>query len=65
LLAEEQADFVAMSRPLIREPHLIQRWRMGDERRSECKSDNLCFRPATEGKGLYCVVEAKESGKAE
>jgi 2,4-dienoyl-CoA reductase-like NADH-dependent reductase (Old Yellow Enzyme family) len=65
LLAEEAADFVALSRPLIREPQLIRRWRMGDERRSECKSDNLCFRPTAEGKGIYCLVEAKENGEEE
>ncbi|MFP4033429.1 MAG: NADH:flavin oxidoreductase [Desulfococcaceae bacterium] len=65
LLEDEVADFIAMARPLIREPHLIRRWRMGDERRSGCKSDNLCFRPAVEGKGIYCLVEAKESGEEE
>lgn len=62
LVGEGTTDFVAMSRPLIREPHLVQRWRMGDERRSACQSDNLCFRPAMEGKGIFCLVEAGDSG---
>lgn len=61
MLAEEETDFIAMARPLIREPHLIRRWKMGDERPSECQSDNLCFRPAVEGKGLHCVVAAREA----
>ncbi len=55
------ADFIALSRPLICEPDLIKRWKHGDRSRSKCRSDNLCFRPAFEGKGIYCV--AKKKGK--
>ncbi|RJP37703.1 MAG: NADH:flavin oxidoreductase [Desulfobacteraceae bacterium] len=55
------ADFLSMSRPLIREPGLINRWKSGDLRPALCKSDNLCFGPALEGKGIYCVVAEKEA----
>ncbi len=54
-------DFISLSRPLICEPDLIKRWKQGDRSKSKCRSDNLCFRPAFEGKGIYCV--AKEKGK--
>jgi len=51
------ADFISMSRPLIREPGLVNRWRSGDRRKSFCRSDNKCFFPIRRGKGVYCVVE--------
>ncbi len=57
------ADFLSMSRPLIREPGLINRWKSGDRRPALCKSDNLCFGPALEGKGVYCVVAEAEEKK--
>ena len=57
------ADYISMSRPLIREPDLIDRWRKGDRRKAECKSDNLCFNPGFEGKGVYCVARQMEANK--
>lgn len=49
------ADFISLCRPLIREPGLIKRWKSGDLRNSECISDNACFQPGMEGKGVHCV----------
>ena len=57
------ADFISMSRPLICEPWLIKRWRMGDRRAAECISDNACFAPASDGRGVYCVTMAKKRNK--
>ena len=57
------ADYISMSRPLIREPHLINRWKAGDYTKSACMSDNLCFQPAMEGKGIYCVTERRQKAK--
>lgn len=57
------ADYISMSRPFIREPGLIQRWKSGDLRKASCLSDNLCFGPARAGEGIYCVVEKKEKQK--
>ncbi|MFO7715893.1 NADH:flavin oxidoreductase [Desulfosarcina sp.] len=57
----EVADYFSMSRPLIREPDLISRWRSGDLARARCQSDNLCFRPGMTGKGIYCVTEEREN----
>lgn len=54
------ADYISMCRSLIREPGLINRWQSGDTRPAKCKSDNLCFRPAREGKGILCVVDEME-----
>jgi len=63
LVAEGVADYISMSRPLIREPHLINRWKAGDLTKSACVSDNMCFQPAIEGKGIYCVTEKREKAK--
>lgn len=63
LVAEGAADYISMSRPLIREPNLIARWQSGDRRRAECKSDNLCFGPGLEGKGISCVTREREQTK--
>jgi len=63
LIENGVADYISMSRPFIREPALINRWKAGDRRRALCKSDNLCFAPGVQGKGIYCVTEELEKGK--
>jgi 2,4-dienoyl-CoA reductase-like NADH-dependent reductase (Old Yellow Enzyme family) len=60
IVSEGYADYVSLCRPLIREPGLIERWQSGDTVRATCISDNGCFKPALEGKGIYCTVAAKE-----
>jgi 2,4-dienoyl-CoA reductase-like NADH-dependent reductase (Old Yellow Enzyme family) len=63
LIADGTADYISMSRPFIREPELIRRWQEGDLRKAECISDNLCFTPALEGRGVYCVTRERELQK--
>ena len=63
LVEDGVADYISMSRPFIREPGLINRWKAGDRRRALCKSDNLCYGPGVQGKGIYCVAEELEKGK--
>ncbi|MBN2063092.1 MAG: NADH:flavin oxidoreductase [Deltaproteobacteria bacterium] len=63
LVDEGIVDYVSMCRPLIREPGLIRRWKAGDHRRSECVSDNLCFRPGLKGDGVYCLTKKRDEGK--
>lgn len=63
LVDEKRADYLSMSRPLIREPGLVKRWESGDTRPATCLSDNLCFRPAMAGKGVHCVVDEREGKK--
>ena len=55
LVEEGVTDYVSMCRPLIREPDLIKRWESGDTREAECVSDNACFQPGIEGKGVHCI----------
>ncbi len=54
-------DFVSLSRPLICEPEIVNRWRSGDIRRSECLNDNMCFTPAIRGRGLQCYIKEKKA----
>jgi 2,4-dienoyl-CoA reductase-like NADH-dependent reductase (Old Yellow Enzyme family) len=56
ILEDAIADFISLSRPLIREPGLIKRWKNGDLKKAKCVSCNQCFenwifRP------LRCYVE--------
>jgi 2,4-dienoyl-CoA reductase-like NADH-dependent reductase (Old Yellow Enzyme family) len=63
LLKDGVADYISMCRPFIREPGLINRWKAGDRRKATCLSDNQCFNPGREGKGIYCIVEEREQAK--
>jgi 2,4-dienoyl-CoA reductase-like NADH-dependent reductase (Old Yellow Enzyme family) len=60
LVKEGISDFVSMSRPFIREPGLVNRWKSGDRRKATCLSDNRCFMPPMRGTGFYCVVDREE-----
>jgi 2,4-dienoyl-CoA reductase-like NADH-dependent reductase (Old Yellow Enzyme family) len=55
IVTEGGIDYFSMSRPLIREPGLPNRWRDGDRHPAECKSCLGCFRPARKGEGIRCV----------
>ncbi len=57
LVNEGTADFISMSRPFIREPGLINRWKSGDLRKARCLSDQRCILAGREGKGIYCHNE--------
>jgi 2,4-dienoyl-CoA reductase-like NADH-dependent reductase (Old Yellow Enzyme family) len=59
LVADGVAEYIAMCRPLIREPGLVNRWKSGDRGPALCVSDSGCFKPGFEGKGVSCVVEAR------
>lgn len=63
LVEEGVADFIALSRPLIREPHLVRRWHEGDTSTATCIHCNQCFGPARSGEGMYCVAEYKQKQK--
>jgi 2,4-dienoyl-CoA reductase-like NADH-dependent reductase (Old Yellow Enzyme family) len=64
LVEQGIADFIALSRPLVREPQLVKRWREGERSRATCVHCNKCFGPARSGEGIYCVYEAEQARKA-
>ena len=54
-------DAVAMSRPLIRQPDLPQRWRAGERAAATCISCGQCLALGMVG-GIRCGQEDKERG---
>lgn len=52
-------DFIALSRPLIREPNLPKLWEKNEAYTAACISCNSCFKPGLTQGGIYCVVEKK------
>jgi 2,4-dienoyl-CoA reductase-like NADH-dependent reductase (Old Yellow Enzyme family) len=63
-IRDDGMDYIAMARPLIREPDLPNRWHQGDHSTAKCISCNGCFGPGLEEGGIYCVIEKKEQEKA-
>ncbi|MCP4339154.1 MAG: NADH:flavin oxidoreductase [Desulfobulbaceae bacterium] len=57
VVASGLTDYVALSRPLIREPQLISRWAGGDRSKAKCISCNKCFRTLYKKEALHCAVE--------
>lgn len=58
LLQENTTDFIAMSRPLICEPDLPNRWKEGDLSPPLCNSCNSCF--FSTGLGIVaCTIKEK------
>ncbi len=53
------ADYVALSRPFIREPRLVSRWAGGDRTKAKCISCNKCFSTLSTEEALHCAVEKK------
>jgi len=55
LIEDDGLDYVALSRPFLREPHLVIRWKAGDEEPVECISCSRCFRTHLKGRGIFCA----------
>ena len=55
IIQNKEADFISLSRPLIREPGIINDWKRGDRHRAKCISCNKCFESLTKGNTLKCV----------
>ena len=50
IIQQGKADFVSMSRPFIREPSLVNQFRLGNVEKAACISCNKCFNP----RGIKC-----------
>lgn len=61
LVEDGVTDYISMSRPLIREPNLINRWESEDRSKAECISDNSCFKAAMSGNGVCCGVKNRKA----
>jgi 2,4-dienoyl-CoA reductase-like NADH-dependent reductase (Old Yellow Enzyme family) len=61
VIQNKEADFISLSRPLIREPGIINEWKRGDHHRAKCISCNGCFESLLKGKTLECVQLKKQN----
>jgi 2,4-dienoyl-CoA reductase-like NADH-dependent reductase (Old Yellow Enzyme family) len=56
IVRNEEADLVSLSRPLIREPDLITRWKNGFRHRATCVSCNKCFEALLKREEFGCKI---------
>jgi 2,4-dienoyl-CoA reductase-like NADH-dependent reductase (Old Yellow Enzyme family) len=61
IIAAGDADFISLSRPLIREPNIINAWQKGETQKSACISCNKCLEVIRSGIPLHCVLEKKKT----
>jgi 2,4-dienoyl-CoA reductase-like NADH-dependent reductase (Old Yellow Enzyme family) len=59
VLAAKKADFLSMSRPLVREPFLPKHLRKGKTDEAACVSCNKCFAAVYNGLPLRCYVSGE------
>jgi 2,4-dienoyl-CoA reductase-like NADH-dependent reductase (Old Yellow Enzyme family) len=64
LIAEEKADFISLSRPLVREPFLIRRMAAGKTAAAACVSCNRCFAAVYNRLPLRCYVNGLPKKKS-
>ena len=57
LIQKGCTGYISMSRPFIRKPNLINRWKSRDLAKAACLSDGKCWGSLMAGEGLPCVVE--------
>ena len=54
VLANDQADFISMARPFIREPALVRRIREGKTDVAACESCNKCLAAIANNQPVRC-----------
>jgi 2,4-dienoyl-CoA reductase-like NADH-dependent reductase (Old Yellow Enzyme family) len=59
IVQKKESDFISLSRPLIREPNIINDWKRGDRHRAKCISCNKCLEGLRRGEKLRCFQEEK------
>lgn len=59
VVTANEADFVSLCRPLVREPDLVASWLAGQNRHPGCISCNRCFEHVVSGGRLRCMVGTK------
>jgi len=59
LIQGGKCDLIALCRPFIREPNLIQRWENGDLSPSRCISCDGCYKIYADRKPIRCVLNSE------
>jgi 2,4-dienoyl-CoA reductase-like NADH-dependent reductase (Old Yellow Enzyme family) len=60
VIQKAEADFISLSRSLIREPGIINEWKRGNYHKGKCISCNKCLEALRDGEPLECKLQ--ESG---
>jgi 2,4-dienoyl-CoA reductase-like NADH-dependent reductase (Old Yellow Enzyme family) len=60
IIRNKEADLISLSRPLIREPGIIDDWKRGDRHRAKCISCNKCFEGLIRGEALRCLQRERK-----
>jgi 2,4-dienoyl-CoA reductase-like NADH-dependent reductase (Old Yellow Enzyme family) len=60
IIRNKDADLISLSRPLIREPGIINDWKRGDHHRAKCISCNKCFEGLLRRETLRCSQQDGE-----
>lgn len=58
VIHQQDADFISLCRPLVREPGLVKHWKTGDRRRAACVSCNECVKRVVQDEPLHCVLNS-------
>jgi 2,4-dienoyl-CoA reductase-like NADH-dependent reductase (Old Yellow Enzyme family) len=61
VVEQDTADLISMSRPLIREPFLVRRFREGKTESASCINCNRCFAAMFNGKPVRCYANRNEA----
>jgi 2,4-dienoyl-CoA reductase-like NADH-dependent reductase (Old Yellow Enzyme family) len=59
IIQNKEANFISLSRPLIREPGIINEWKKGNRHRAKCISCNRCFEGLIKREPLRCLQEER------
>ena len=57
LISSGEVDMISMSRPLIREPDIVNKWKQGDLKKVDCISCNGCLKNRDEPVGCILLDE--------
>ena len=57
VIQKGEANFISLSRPLIREPGIINEWKSGNRHRATCISCNKCLEALRKGEALHCIQQ--------
>jgi 2,4-dienoyl-CoA reductase-like NADH-dependent reductase (Old Yellow Enzyme family) len=60
IVQNKEADLISLSRPLIRNPGIINEWKSGDHHRAECISCNKCLEGLRRSEALRCIQREVE-----
>lgn len=60
IVNQKEADFISISRPLIREPGLIRAWENREPKKPACISCNKCLEALYKAQPLHCAQQKQE-----